>query len=659
MSKNLIPTAFILTAALLLPTALGAAAVPCVGGTADIYSCSGIDLLAQVPLANLGGGSGNDIWGWTDPMTGVEYALVGRTNGTAFVDISDPENPVYLGNLPTETFSSSWRDIKVFSDHAFVVADSAGSHGMQVFDLTRLRNVANPPATFTADTVYNGFGSAHNVAINEATGFAYAVDTGTCSDGLHMIDISTPTSPVFAGCHSADGSIHDAQCVSYIGPDPDHQGKEVCITATLTGDTMDIIDVTNKGATVTLSKNSYPGAITPHQEWFSEDHRFVFHGDESDESSLGHNTRTYIFDATDLDAPVLLGNYTGAFPAIDHNMYVRGDYLYQANYTIGLRILDITDAANANLTEVAFFDTRPESDAAAFQGAWSNYPFFASCSVVVNDIQRGLFVLAPDILCNTCGNGVVDPGEVCDGADLGGETCASQGCTGGGTLACLSDCSGFDTTGCFDCPTCNDNGICELGEDCNNCANDCISGTTPGASCGNGICEAGDGENCQSCPADCNGRQGGKPSNRFCCGFGGQNPVGCGDSRCATGGFQCTTAPQPPVSFCCGDGTCEGSEDSNNCAIDCGPPPCGDGFCDPATEDPCSCAVDCGTPPASEVPNVTCQDGIDNDCDGATDCSDMADCSTDPACSCLPKNASCHLNSDCCSGNCKNNNRCA
>ncbi len=308
---------------------------------------------------------------------------------------------------------------------------------------------------------------------------------------------------------------------------------------------------------------------------------------------------------------------------------------------------------------MAFFDTRPESDAAAFQGAWSNYPFFASCSVVVNDIQRGLFVLAPDILCNTCGNGVVDPGEVCDGADLGGETCASQGCTGGGTLACLSDCSGFDTTGCFDCPTCNDNGICELGEDCNNCANDCISGTTPGASCGNGICEAGDGENCQSCPADCNGRQGGKPSNRFCCGFGGQNPVGCGDSRCATGGFQCTTAPQPPVSFCCGDGTCEGSEDSNNCAIDCGPPPCGDGFCDPATEDPCSCAVDCGTPPASEVPNVTCQDGIDNDCDGATDCSDMADCSTDPACSCLPKNASCHLNSDCCSGNCKNNNRCA
>ena len=74
-------------------------------------------------------------------------------------------------------------------------------------------------------------------------------------------------------------------------------------------------------------------------------------------------------------------------------MYTRDGFLYQANYTTGLRVLDTADVANANLTEVAFFDTRPESDAAVFQGAWSVYPFFDSCSVIVSDIQRGLFVL--------------------------------------------------------------------------------------------------------------------------------------------------------------------------------------------------------------------------------------------------------------------------
>ncbi len=51
------------------------------------------------------------------------------------VDISDPENPVYLDELVTHgTFGSSWRDIKVYQDHAFIVSE-ANQHGMQVFDL--------------------------------------------------------------------------------------------------------------------------------------------------------------------------------------------------------------------------------------------------------------------------------------------------------------------------------------------------------------------------------------------------------------------------------------------------------------------------------------------------------------------------------------------
>jgi hypothetical protein len=44
----------------------------------------------------------------------------------------------------------------------------------------------------------------------------------------------------------------------------------------------------------------------------------------------------------------------------------------------------------------------------------------------------------------------------------------------------------------------------------------------------------------------------------------------------------------------CGDGTCEGSESSDNCVADCGPSTyCGDGTCD-ADEDCSSCSSDCG-----------------------------------------------------------------
>ena len=120
----------------------------CSGGMAGTYPCNNVDLMSFLALADIGGGSGNDIWGWTDSLTGKEYAIMGRTNGTSFVDISDPNNPVYLGNLPPHAADSSWRDIKVYADHAFMVTE-ANNSGMQVFDLTQLRTVPSPPATFS------------------------------------------------------------------------------------------------------------------------------------------------------------------------------------------------------------------------------------------------------------------------------------------------------------------------------------------------------------------------------------------------------------------------------------------------------------------------------------------------------------------------------
>ncbi|HET8785289.1 MAG TPA: choice-of-anchor B family protein, partial [Candidatus Limnocylindrales bacterium] len=149
-------------------------------GHVGAFSCSNVDLVAFLPVGAIGGDRGvrlNDIWGWTDPETGKEYALVGRVDGTSFVDISDPANPVYVGDLPKTAVSpgSTWRDIKVYKDHAFIVADGAGEHGMQVFDLTRLRDVENAPVTFTPDTTYHRIQSAHNIVINEESGFAYTV----------------------------------------------------------------------------------------------------------------------------------------------------------------------------------------------------------------------------------------------------------------------------------------------------------------------------------------------------------------------------------------------------------------------------------------------------------------------------------------------------
>jgi choice-of-anchor B domain-containing protein len=366
--------------------------VPCAGGLAAGYPCRDVDLSALLPHAEIGGGSGNDVWGWTDPVTGREYALVGRSTGTAFVDISTPTAPVYVGNLPTQTADSIWRGIKVYADHAFIVSEAA-NHGMQVFDLRQLRAVTSPPATFAQTAHYAGFGSTHTLAINSQTGFAYAAGTRTCEGGLHAVDVRTPSAPRTAGCFSLDGYSHETQCVIYNGPDALYQGREVCFNSN--EDTLTIVDASDKQEMLQLSRTGYGGSAYTHQGWLTGDHRFFLVNDEGDERAFKHPTRTWIWDVSDLDAPVIAGSYDGPTAATDHNLYIRGNLVYEANYRSGLRVLDASDILQGVLREVGFFDVYPADDAAEYNGAWSAYPFFASGSVAVNGIEQGLFVLTP------------------------------------------------------------------------------------------------------------------------------------------------------------------------------------------------------------------------------------------------------------------------
>jgi len=382
--------------------------VDCARGEAAIFGCQQVDLVALLPVQEMGASRGamvNDVWGWTDPETGREYAVVGRSDGTSFVDVTDPARPVYLGQLPKTEGSrgQAWRDVKVLRNHALVVADNAGQHGMQVFDLTRLRDVdpADPP-TFQADAVYTEVASAHNLAVNEETGFAYTVGNsggGRACGSIHMIDLRDPKNPTFAGCYtdpsvglSSTGGTHDAQCVLYRGPDEDHQGREICFAFSETA--ISIGDVTDKDAPVILGQARMPNTAYIHQGWLTDDQRYLYVNDELDEmSGITDATRTMIWDVADLDDPVLAGVYLAGSNATDHNLYVRGNLMYQSNYAAGLRIIDISDPENPR--EVAFFDTAPFAPDAPgfFDGSWSNYPFFESGNILVTSHKQGLFVL--------------------------------------------------------------------------------------------------------------------------------------------------------------------------------------------------------------------------------------------------------------------------
>ena len=382
------------------PTPTGSGA-PCVDGSALDFPCDGVDLVSRLTIEEIGATYVNDLWGWTDPVTRTEWALVGHSGGTSFVSLKDPENPVYTGSLPltAEATPSIWRDIKVYKNHAFIVADAAGPHGMQVFDLSGLRSVTNPPETFQATTTYPDIASAHNIVINEETGFAYTVGGGgggeTCGGGLHMINIQVPANPTFEGCFADPqtgtfntGYTHDAMCIVYRGPDAEHQGKEICFGSNETA--LSVADVSDKADPVALSGTSYPSVGYSHQGWLDDAHEYFYMNDEFDEFSSQPNTRTLVWDVKDLDDPIVVKEYLAETQATDHNLFVLGDFMYQSNYKAGLRILNIADRENPE--EVAFFDTEPgEENSAGTDGSWSNYPFFASGIVAVTSTEEGVF----------------------------------------------------------------------------------------------------------------------------------------------------------------------------------------------------------------------------------------------------------------------------
>jgi len=215
-----------------------------------------------------------------------------------------------------------------------------------------------------------------------------------------MVDMRTPLKPKFAGCfadvgtgRARGGYSHDVQCVTYKGPDKRYTGHEICMASNET--TVSIQDVTDKKNVKVVSHADYPTPGYTHQGWFTDDHKFWYLDDELDETgNIGKSaegTRTMIFDVTDLEQPIMVKEYIGPTHASDHNLYVKGDRMYQSNYKAGLRILDISDPKNPK--EVGYLDTSPGENNAGFSGSWNNYPFFKNGAIGVVSIGEGFFMV--------------------------------------------------------------------------------------------------------------------------------------------------------------------------------------------------------------------------------------------------------------------------
>lgn len=392
--------------------------VPCVNNQSGGFPCSFVSLQSHVSLQTLrpSSSSSNDVWGYTDLNTQREYAIMGLQNGVSVLDITDPQAPEEVG-VATGS-STTWRDIGVYQRYdaaakrwrayAYVTADRSNDF-LMVLDLSNLPNGVQR-VDYSSD-----FRSAHtNYLLN--TDYVYGIQATT--DPAHLAisgagvnignyrlySLANPRSPSFITV-SNRGYAHDLG--SY--PISDARKNTQCVNASARShcqvltdfneNTVDVWDVSLPSSPQQLVSLPYTNARYVHSGFWTEDGRYLFVHDELDERDLGINTTIRVFDMSNLRAPTLAGQWVGPNRSIDHNGAVRGGRYYVANYSEGLTVLDVANPATPN--RIAYFDTYPGTSETGFVGAWSVYPFFASGTIAIGDINTGLYLLRDEATSTT------------------------------------------------------------------------------------------------------------------------------------------------------------------------------------------------------------------------------------------------------------------
>ncbi len=365
------------------------------GSTAAVFDSQDVALLSQVLPQQFSTNTtcnpsstnvcANDVWGFVSKL-GREYAVLGLRVGTGFVDVTDPYNPFVVGAISDS--NSIWSDMKVLWPYAYNVNESGG--GMQIINLSEI----DPPTRrVTLAGVFNqsGLQTSHTLYLNTQSRFAYLSGSNLGGGRLVAINLANPASPQIAGQMIQATYVHAAQIVTYNeGP---YAGREIAFCY-CGGQGLKIVDVTTKSNMFTMATLTYPTLAYCHQGELTADRQHVVIDDELDESQgLVPTTTTYVVNVSNLSAPFLVTSFTNGQISIDHNQYVRGNFTHQANYTTGYRVQDIANVNAAH--EVGYFDTYPFNNGRSFNGAWGCYGGLPSGSILISDMQAGLFVLDP------------------------------------------------------------------------------------------------------------------------------------------------------------------------------------------------------------------------------------------------------------------------
>ena len=323
----------------------------------------------------------NEIWGIVN--NGKEYAILGSTFGTHFIDVTDPTNPIEVQVVEGGSIGPSiiHRDYHDYQGYLYAVSDEGNQSTLQIIDFTTLPDSVS--VVYDSDEAIR---QSHNIFIDTSEAVMYACFTRSNPGSrvpLRLFDISDPTSPVMIDTYTEFNGyrisqVHDAYAeagIAYLNCGP--SGLVI----------VDFTDPTEPEALAILTPNDYPQSGYNHSGWLSPDGNTYYMADETWDMDIKALDVSDMMDVTVIDTIDAGSEHRYSIP---HNQVAHGDYLYSSYYYDGIQVWDISDPQN--ISRVVEYVTTKIPYRRNYEGAWGVYPFLPSGNFLVSDMQEGLFV---------------------------------------------------------------------------------------------------------------------------------------------------------------------------------------------------------------------------------------------------------------------------
>ncbi len=320
----------------------------------------------------------NSVWGWKNTVQNKEYAILGASSGTYFIDVTNPSAPVKCDFVPGRRSNCIWREFKTFSHYAYLVSDDSPPNSLQIVDLNYLPD--------SVHVVYDSnqlFQNSHTVFIDGHYLYCGYNRTLTNTYSMAVYDLApNPELPVFVrGLNSDDPSINLVH---------DMFVRNDTVYASCGYQGLYVYKFTGSNFVSLGSLTSYPSNGYNHSSTMAPgSNKMVF----CDEVPTGLPVK--VIDVSTPSNVVFKSTFSSGSTATPHNPYMVGEHVVIAYYQDGLQIFDVSNPLN--VTRSGYYDTSPSNCPTCpnpnYSGCWGAYVDLPSGIILASDMQNGLFIL--------------------------------------------------------------------------------------------------------------------------------------------------------------------------------------------------------------------------------------------------------------------------